>query len=367
MQQRVEILKALDRDAEVLILDEPTAVLTPQETEALFVIMRSLTAQGKSIVFITHKLKEVLAVADRITVMRLGEVVGSTTPSEADEDSLASLMVGRAVNLVVDKAEAAPGDVVLEVHNLFVEDDRGLTAVQDLNLEVRKGEILAIAGVQGNGQTELVEALTGLRPTVAGTITLDGKDIHGSTVRQMLDAGVGHIPEDRQRHGLVLSMSIEDNLVLDMQRRPEFSRRGSRNLKAIRENGARRLDEFDIRAQNSQVAVGTLSGGNQQKVVVARELSRPLKALICSQPTRGLDVGSIEYVHRQIVADRDSGSAVIIVSSELDEVVALGDRIAVMFEGRIVGVVPPTTSREQLGLMMAGSSEIGSDPVGAVS
>ena len=367
MQQRVEILKALDRDAEVLILDEPTAVLTPQETEALFVIMRSLTAQGKSIVFITHKLKEVLAVADRITVMRLGEVVGSTTPSEADEDSLASLMVGRAVNLVVDKAEAAPGDVVLEVHNLFVEDDRGLTAVQDLNLEVRKGEILAIAGVQGNGQTELVEALTGLRPTVAGTITLDGKDIHGSTVRQMLDAGVGHIPEDRQRHGLVLSMSIEDNLVLDMQRRPEFSRRGSRNLKAIRQNGARRLDEFDIRAQNSQVAVGTLSGGNQQKVVVARELSRPLKALICSQPTRGLDVGSIEYVHRQIVADRDSGSAVIIVSSELDEVVALGDRIAVMFEGRIVGVVPPTTSREQLGLMMAGSSEIGSDPVGAVS
>ncbi len=367
MQQRVEILKALDRDAEVLILDEPTAVLTPQETEALFVIMRSLTAQGKSIVFITHKLKEVLAVADRITVMRLGEVVGSTTPSEADEDSLASLMVGRAVNLVVDKAEAAPGDVVLEVHDLFVEDDRGLTAVQDVNFEVRKGEILAIAGVQGNGQTELVEALTGLRPTVAGTITLDGKDIHGSTVRQMLDAGVGHIPEDRQRHGLVLSMSIEDNLVLDMQRRRRVLPTGIEEPEG--HQGERREAAGRVRHPGAeQPGCGGHAVGRQP--AEGRRGPRalgPLKALICSQPTRGLDVGSIEYVHRQIVADRDSGSAVIIVSSELDEVVALGDRIAVMFEGRIVGVVPPTTSREQLGLMMAGSSEIGSDPVGAVS
>jgi len=357
MQQRVEILKALDREAEVLILDEPTAVLTPQETEALFVIMRSLTSQGKSVIFITHKLKEVLAVADRITVMRLGAVVGSTSPSETNEDALAAMMVGRSVNLVVDKEPATPGAVALEATSLYVEDDRGLTAVKGLSVSVRSGEILAIAGVQGNGQTELVEALTGLRPVVSGSIEVEGRDVTGGSVRTTLNAGVGHVPEDRQRHGLVLSMSIADNLVLDLQHDAEFSKLGTRNLKAVRANGTRRLEEFDIRARTSQVVVGTLSGGNQQKVVVARELSRPLKVLICSQPTRGLDVGSIEYVHRKIVEMRDAGVAVLFISSELDEVMALGDRIAVMYEGRITGVVPPGTSREQIGLMMAGAPE----------
>jgi len=356
MQQRVEILKALDRDAQVLILDEPTAVLTPQEAEALFVIMRSLTAQGKSVVFITHKLKEVLAVADRITVMRLGEVVGTTTPAETNEEDLAALMVGRSVNLVVEKQPATVGDVVVRAEHLFAQDDRGLTAVNDVSLEVSAGEILAIAGVQGNGQTELVEVLTGMRPLASGRIELDGRDVSRSNARSMLDNGVGHVPEDRQRHGLVLQMSIADNLVLNTQHTRPFSRYGLRNVKAIRDNGEQQIADFDIRAQDGEVPVGTLSGGNQQKVVVARELSRGLRLLICSQPTRGLDVGSIEYVHRQIVRNRDAGVAVIIVSSELDEVMALGDRIAVMFDGRITGIVPPTTSREQIGLMMAGAS-----------
>jgi general nucleoside transport system ATP-binding protein len=356
MQQRVEILKSLARDAEVLILDEPTAVLTPQETEALFGIMRALKAQGKSIVFITHKLKEVLAIADRITVMRLGEVVGSTDPASTDEDALAAMMVGRSVALTVTKSVSVPGDPALETRDLFAEDDRGLTAVKGVSLVVRGGEILAVAGVQGNGQTELVEALTGLRPATDGRIVVGGQDLTGRSVRVFLDAGVGHVPEDRQEHGLVLSMSIDDNLVLDELSHAPFARLGTRNRHAIRDNGERRLQEFDIRAQDGRVLVGTLSGGNQQKVVVARELSRRLRVLVCSQPTRGLDVGSIEYVHRKIVEIRDQGVAVLLVSSELDEVLALGDRIAVMYEGEIVGVVPPTTSRERLGLMMAGSA-----------
>ena len=356
LQQRVEILKALDRDVDVLILDEPTAVLTPQETEALFAIMRSLKERGKSIVFITHKLKEVLAIADQITVIRLGEVVGTTSPSEVDEEGLAAMMVGREVELTVAKAAATPGDAVVSVRNLYASDDRGLTAVEDVSFEVRAGEILAIAGVQGNGQTELVEVLTGMRPADSGQIMLDGHDVTGRTVRQMLDAGVAHVPEDRQLHGLVLQMSIADNLVLDLLDRPPFARFGSRNLKAIKANAAERIAEFDIRAADGSVLAGQLSGGNQQKVVVARELSRDVRLLICAQPTRGLDVGSIEYVHRQIVANRDAGAAVIIVSSELDEVLALGDRIAVMYRGAITGIVPPTTSREEIGLMMAGSA-----------
>jgi ABC-type uncharacterized transport system ATPase subunit len=367
MQQRAEILKVLDRDAEVLILDEPTAVLTPQETESLFTVMRRLRSQGKSIVFITHKLKEVLAIADRITVMRLGEVVGTTTPAESSEEALAAMMVGRSVILTVDKQPASPRNVELEASGLHVEDDRGLTTVKDVSLAVRGGEILAVAGVQGNGQTELAEALTGLRPVVDGRIAVGGHDVTGRSVRAFLDAGVGHIPEDRQRHGLVLSMSIADNLVLDVQRERPFSRFGTRNLRAVRENGGKRLREFDIRAPDSRVLVGTLSGGNQQKVVVARELSHSLKVLVCSQPTRGLDVGSIEYVHRKIVEIRDAGVAVILISSELDEIVALGDRVAVMYEGRIVGIVPPSTSREQLGLMMAGAVEDVPGAVGAVA
>jgi simple sugar transport system ATP-binding protein len=354
-QQRVEILKALSHDASVLILDEPTAVLTPQETDAFMVILRSLKASGKSIIFITHKLREVLALADVITVMRLGEVVGVTTPAETDERGLATMMVGRDVNFVVEKTPASLGDVALKVENLFVEDARGLTSVKDVSFEVRSGEILAVAGVQGNGQTELVEALTGMRHPSSGNILIDDVDISGQSVRRFLNAGVGHVPEDRQRYGLIPSLSISDNLVLDQLDDPRFRRRFGRNLKAIKTNGAQKRESFDIRAQSEETPVGALSGGNQQKVVMARELSRELKILICSQPTRGLDVGSIEFMHRQIVNIRDSGVAVIIVSSELDEVVALGDRIAVLYDGEIQAIVPPTTSREQLGLLMAGA------------
>ena len=354
-QQRVEILKALSHDASVLILDEPTAVLTPQETDAFMVILRSLKESGKSIIFITHKLREVFALADVITVMRLGEVVGVTTPAETDEGKLASLMVGRDVSFVVDKAPATPGEVVLDVRGLYAEDARGLTSVKDVSFEVRAGEILAVAGVQGNGQTELVETLTGMRRPSAGTITLNGVELAGKFVRHFLDAGVGHVPEDRQRYGLILGLSISDNLVLDQLNDPRFRRRLGRNLKAIRSNGEHLLEEFDIRAQSAGVLAGALSGGNQQKVVMARELSRELKILICSQPTRGLDVGSVEFMHQQIVAIRDSGVAVIIVSSELDEVIALGDRIAVLYDGEIQAIVPPTTSREELGLLMTGA------------
>jgi simple sugar transport system ATP-binding protein len=340
-QQRVEILKALSHNAEILILDEPTAVLTPQETDALMVVMRSLKEQGKSIIFITHKLKEVLEIADVITVMRLGEVVGTTTPAETDEAALASMMVGRDVNLVVEKPPARTGDVVLEVTNLFVQDDRGLTAVKGVSF--------------GNGQTELVEALTGLRHVTAGSLVLNGMDLVGRSVRDVLDAGVGHVPEDRQRHGLVLSLSVADNLVLDQLGSPRYKAWWGRKLKAIEENGTRRIAEYDIRAQDEAEPLSSLSGGNQQKVVMARELSRELKVLICAQPTRGLDVGSIEFMHRQIVAIRDEGVAVVIISSELDEVIALGDRVAVLYDGRIQDIVPPTTSRENLGLLMAGS------------
>jgi simple sugar transport system ATP-binding protein len=359
VQQRVEILKALQRDAQVLILDEPTAVLTPQEIEELFSIMRSLAASGRSILFITHKLKEVMAVADRITVMRLGRVVGTTTPQDSDEAALATMMVGREVELVVQKAPASPGRTTLHVAGLTVVDERGVTVVDRLDLDVRAGEIVARAGVQGNGQTEVVEVLTGLRQATSGTMELAGSDVSGSTPRQLIRAGVAHVPEDRQRDGLVLQMSVADNLVLDIADRAPFARHGSRDLAAVRANAAAKLVDFDIRAPSADVAAKTLSGGNQQKIVVARELSRSVKLLIASQPTRGLDVGSIEYVHRQIVAARDAGVAVLIVSSELDEVLALGDRIAVMFRGRVMGVVDPSIGRDAIGLMMAGVDVVG--------
>ncbi|MFZ1062862.1 MAG: ABC transporter ATP-binding protein [Acidimicrobiales bacterium] len=355
-QQRVEILKALSHEASVLILDEPTAVLTPQETDAFMVILRSLKASGKSIIFITHKLREVLAIADVITVMRLGEVVGVTTPGETSERSLATMMVGRDVNFVVEKRPATLGDVALKVQNLYVEDARGLTSVKNVSFDVHAGEIVAVAGVQGNGQTELVEALTGMRHPSAGSVLINDVDLAGQSVRRFLDAGVGHVPEDRQRHGLIPSLSLSDNLVLDQLDDPRFRRRFGRNLKAIKLNGAQKRESFDIRSQSEDSPVGALSGGNQQKVVMARELSRELKVLICSQPTRGLDVGSIEFMHRQIVDIRDSGVAVVIVSSELDEVFALGDRIAVLYDGEIQAIVPPTTSREELGLLMAGAA-----------
>jgi len=355
LQQRVEILKSLSHDAELLILDEPTAVLTPQEIDALMAIMRSLAAAGKSILFITHKLKEVKAVADVITIIRQGRVVGTANPTDS-EGELASLMVGRDVNLTVEKSAFTPGDEVFEIRDLVVRDDRGLIAVNGVSLDVHAGEILALAGVQGNGQTELVEAIAGMRPVESGTITLNGRDITNASPRQVLDAGLGHIPEDRQRDGLVMSMTVADNLVLNTPRRAPFARRGSRNLAAVKENAERLVEAFDIRTTSIFEEASSLSGGNQQKVIVARELSRPLEFLMASQPTRGLDVGSIEYVHKQIVDHRNKGNAALIVSSELDEVLALGDRIAVMYAGKISGVVDPTTSREAIGLLMTGTT-----------
>ncbi|MDA8298124.1 MAG: ABC transporter ATP-binding protein [Actinomycetota bacterium] len=353
-QQRVEILKALIRDAKVLILDEPTAVLTPQEIEALFRIMRSLAAAGRSILFITHKLKEVLAVADRITVMRLGKVVGAADPSAIDEAELAAMMVGRSVELVVRKEPPKPGPVVLELRGVRIVDARGIAVVDGVDLEVRAGEILALAGVQGNGQTELAEAVCALRNPEAGTIRIDAIDLTRATPKAALRAGVANVPEDRQVDGLVLGMSIADNLVLDLFDRTPFARHGARDLARVAADGETKLAEFDIRAPSAREAVGNLSGGNQQKVVVARELSRPVKVLVASQPTRGLDVGSIEYVHRRIIEERDRGAAVLLVSSELDEVLALGDRIAVMYRGRVVGTVAPSAGRDRIGLMMAG-------------
>jgi ABC-type uncharacterized transport system ATPase subunit len=353
LQQRVEIIKALSHDADLLILDEPTAVLTPQEIDALMEIMRSLAAAGKSILFITHKLKEVKAIADVITIIRQGKVVGTAEPT-ATEAELASMMVGREVRLTVEKSPYDPGEGVFEIRDLVVLDDRGLIAVNGVSLDVRAGEVLALAGVQGNGQTELVEAIVGMRPVLSGTITLHGRNITHMTPRKALDAGIGHIPEDRQRDGLVLSMSVADNLVLNTPRRPPFASRGTRNLAAVKDNAVRLVREFDIRATSIEEPTSSLSGGNQQKVIVARELSRTLEFLVASQPTRGLDVGSIEYVHRQIVDHRNHGNGALIVSSELDEVLALGDRIAVMFEGKISGIVDPTASRESIGLLMAG-------------
>jgi ABC-type uncharacterized transport system ATPase subunit len=353
IQQRVEIVKALTREVDLLILDEPTAVLTPQETDELLNVMRGLRDAGKSIVFITHKLREVKAVADRITVIRRGKVVGSAKPT-APESELAELMVGRSVILEVPKQTAQPGNEVLTVEGLVVADDRRHRAVDGVELHVRSGEVLGIAGVQGNGQTELVEAIMGLRPVLAGSITLSGEDVTGWPTRRVLRAGVGYIPEDRSVDGLVKEFSVAENLVLDIYDTEPFGGRFALNPKEIGESAKGRVSEFDIRAQSEQQPVGSLSGGNQQKVIVAREMSRPLKLFIASQPTRGVDVGSIEFIHRRIIAERDVGSAVLVVSSELDEVVALADRIAVMYRGRVLAIVPPSTPRETLGLLMAG-------------
>ncbi|WP_342669765.1 ABC transporter ATP-binding protein [Actinoplanes rectilineatus] len=352
-QQRVEIVKALTRDVDLLILDEPTAVLTPQETEELLAVMRSLTAMGKSIVFITHKLKEVKAIADRITVVRRGQIVGTATP-DTSEDELAALMVGRAVSLEVDKAPAEPGRNVLKIANLVVDDDRGVRAVDGLDLVVRAGEVLGIAGVQGNGQTELVEAVMGLREVRGGTVELDNENLGTMTTKRILRSGVGYIPEDRSHDGVVKEFSVAENLVLDMYDRAPFGNTFKLDAGSVASNAAERIEQFDIRCQSSETPVGTLSGGNQQKVVVAREMSRPLRLFIASQPTRGVDVGSIEFIHNRIVHERDQGTAVLVVSSELDEVVGLADRVAVMYRGRILAIVSPDTPREELGLLMAG-------------
>ena len=353
VQQRVEIIKALSRDARVLVFDEPTAVLTPKETDELIGIMRQLKESGTSIVFITHKLREVREVADRITVIRLGKVVGEAAPTATNKD-LASMMVGRAVELTVQKDPAKPGDDAFVVRGLSVIDARDQYVVKDVDFEVRAGEILAIAGVQGNGQTELTEAILGLQARVQGSIVLDGVELVGKSVRRVLDAGVGFVPEDRKEDGLVAEFTIAENLMLDRSSGGPFVKIGTLQLGDLAEFAEEKVTEFDVRAQGIGTHVGRLSGGNQQKVVLARELSRDLRLFVAAQPTRGLDVGSIEFVHTRIVAARDSGIPVIVVSTELDEVVALADRIAVMYRGGIVGIVPGTTSREVLGLMMAG-------------
>jgi ABC-type uncharacterized transport system ATPase subunit len=358
VQQRVEIIKALSRDAKVLVFDEPTAVLTPQETDELMAIMRQLKASGTSIVFITHKLREVREVADRITVIRLGKVVGEASPTATNEE-LASLMVGRAVDLTVDKGPARPGKPALVVKNLTVLDPRGQIVVDNVSFSVAEGEILAIAGVQGNGQTELTEALMGLQPRVVGEITLDGTSLRGHSVRKVLDAGVGFVPEDRTEDGLVGEFTIAENLMLDRADKEPFVKRWNLQLDYLNTFAAEKAKEFDVRSQGIDTKVGRLSGGNQQKVVLARELSRPLRLFVAAQPTRGLDVGSIEFVHERIVATRDAGTPVIVISTELDEVAALADRIMVMYRGRIVGIVPGDTPRSDLGLMMAGEMPAG--------
>jgi simple sugar transport system ATP-binding protein len=356
IQQRVEIVKALVRNAKVLILDEPTAVLTPAEIEDLFRIIRQLKDGGTSIVFISHKLKEVQAIADTITVLRRGAVAGDKPPT-ATEDELAAMMVGRNVQLRVSKTEAKPGPAVLDVDGLTVADETGRVWVNEMSFQVRAGEILGVAGVQGNGQTELCEALLGLRPTIAGTVSLNGRDLTHATPAQRLRAGVSYVPEDRQEDGLIGAFSVADNMVLDQYNQPPFASGIRLNLDAIAENAATRVKEFDVRTTSAQTPVGTLSGGNQQKVILARELGHEHKVLIASQPTRGLDVGSIEFVHRRIVEQRDHGVAVLIVSAELDEIYALADRIAVMYEGRITGFRPPSVPAEELGRLMAGGTE----------
>ena len=355
-QQRVEIIKALYRHADILILDEPTAVLTPQEANELFQIMRELTAQGVSIIFITHKLREVLAVADRISVLRGGRMVGTTTPAEATQASLAEMMVGRKVILQVEKSTAHPGQPVLQVENLTVYGERNHVVVEDVSLQVHAGEILGIAGVQGNGQRELVEALTGLRPVGSGRILVDSRDCTGAAPRQVTEMGVAHIPEDREKHGLVMGYSIADNMVLNQYYQSPYANGPVMDQGKIEEHGRLLVKEYDVRTPSILTLARNLSGGNKQKVIVAREFSRPVKLLIANQPTRGIDVGSIEFIHKQIVAQRDRGVAVLLVSAELDEVLSLSDRVAVMFGGRIVKTLPVAeATRERVGLLMAGS------------
>ncbi len=355
IQQRVEIIKLLYRKADILILDEPTAVLTPQEVDDLFQVLRNLKAQGNSIIFITHKLREVLALADRITVLRLGKVVGSALPHETNSAELARMMVGRSVILSVEKGLAQPKEVVLDVQNLVVRDERHNIAVNDVSFQVREGEVLGIAGVQGNGQTELAQALTGLRAVQEGHVTIRGQDTTHAKPRKIAELDVAHVPEDRQADGLVMSFPVEDNLVLNEYYRPPFAKGIVLNQAAIQKAAEERVAEFDVRTPSIFLKTANLSGGNQQKVIVAREFTGPIKLLIASQPTRGLDVGSIEYIHKRIVEKRDAGAAVLLVSNELDEIMSLSDRIAVMYKGKIIDTVNAAeTTKEALGLLMAG-------------
>jgi simple sugar transport system ATP-binding protein len=356
VQQRVEIIKALYRDAKLLILDEPSAVLTPQETEGLFNIIETLLQRGVSVIFISHKLKEVRRICHRVIVLRGGKVVGEANPKTVTEEQLASMMVGRSVMLKVDKTPARPGNIVLEAQHLSASDDRHLPALSDLSITVRAGEILGIAGVQGNGQTELVEVITGLRPLQAGHVLLNAKEITLATPRQVTLAGVSHVPEDRQKNGMVAPFPISDNMVLQTYFQVPFASMGMlRQEQAINQNATELVEKYDVRTPSILAAIGTLSGGNQQKAVIAREFSRECKLLIVAQPTRGVDVGSIEFIHKQIIAMRDAGTAVLLVSTELDEILALSDRVAVMYDGQIIDTLPiEQADRDRVGLLMAG-------------
>lgn len=356
-QQKVEILKALYRGADILILDEPTAVLTPQEIEELGVIIDNLKEEGKSVILITHKLKEVMKMSDRVTIIRRGKVTGTVKTKETNIDELAELMVGRKVNLVVEKAEAKAAGEVLNVENLVVKDHRGVEAVKGVSLAVKAGEIVGIAGVDGNGQTELIEAITGLRKSESGKITLEGKDIFGKSPRQITDSGLSHIPEDRHKRGLILGYSLFENSVLGTYHQKPFSNGIVMNYGEIRRHCQKLIEEFDVRTPNDEVKASALSGGNQQKLIAAREIAKDPDLIIASQPTRGIDVGAIEYIHKRLVAERDKGKAVLLVSLELDEIMALSDRIAVMYDGRIVDILDRKDADEKkLGVLMAGGS-----------
>ncbi len=355
IQQKVEIIKALYRGAQVLIMDEPTAVLTPQEATELFEVIHALTAQGMAAILITHKLKEVMAIADRISVMHQGRMVGTVTPDATDESQLAEMMVGRKVILQVEKALAQPGAALLTIENLTVIDDRQQQVVSGVSLTVQAGEILGIAGVQGNGQTELVETITGLRTARTGTVRMLGEDLTNAPPRKIIEAGVGHIPEDREKHGLVKNYFLSDNMALCTYYQEPFAQGVVLQQPAIQAQADRLIPAFDVRPANPTATAGTLSGGNKQKVIIAREMSRGAKLLIAAQPTRGVDVGSIEFIHQHIVTAREAGLGVLLISAELDEILALSDRVAVMFQGSIIATMPiEEATREKLGLLMAG-------------
>lgn len=358
MQQRVEILKTLYRGAEILIFDEPTAVLTPQEIKELIQIMKTLIKEGKSIILITHKLKEIMEVCDRCTVIRKGVGIGTVNVSETNPNELASLMVGREVTFKTEKADAKPAQNVLEIDNLVVKDSRGLEAVNHLKLSVKAGEILGIAGVDGNGQTELIEAITGLRKSESGSIQLNGKEIRNLSPRRITEAGTGHIPQDRHKHGLVLDFPIGENMVLQTYHKSPFSKAGVLNFKEIYKKAKSLIQEFDVRTPSEYTLARALSGGNQQKAIIGREVDRNPDLLIAAQPTRGLDVGAIEFIHKRLIEQRDNGKAVLLLSFELDEIMNVSDRIAVIYEGQIVAVVDPKqTTEQELGLLMAGSKQ----------
>ena len=358
MQQRVEILKALYRNADVLILDEPTGVLTPQEADHLLGVLRELTETGLGIIFITHKLREVLAIADDIVVLRNGRVVGETTPSQTNESGLAEMMVGRSVMLQVEKSISDPGDVVLKIDELEVNDDRGQIALDGLSFEVRAGEILGVAGVEGNGQRELVEAITGLRKPSVGVMEIDGEELTSGSPRQITKKGVAHIPEDREKHGVVAVYSVAENSVLNRYHRRPFSIRGILRRDVILGHAQDVVDEFDVRTPSVSVPASSLSGGNKQKLIVGREFSDEIKLLIAAQPTRGIDIGAIEFIHRRILEQRDKGTAVLLVSAELDEILGLSDRIAVLYDGKIMDVIDAQDAdREKIGLLMAGITD----------